>query len=128
MLSAVTIGAAASKKLRLFAPHFLSISEASSPSVSGPVAITVMPLSGTLSAVFSITFIFLWDFIFSVTIWENILRSTASAPPAATDEASAALRQTEPKRRISSFKSPAAESMREALSEFEQTSSAKFAL
>ena len=51
-----------------------------------------------------------------------------SAPPAATEHLSAAKRQSEPNRRISSFKRPAAESILAALSEFEHTSSARRSL
>ncbi|MPN26072.1 hypothetical protein SDC9_173494 [bioreactor metagenome] len=60
-----------------------------------------------------------------VTSFENRSRSTASAPPASTRQVCAACIVIELIRRISSFKSPAALSMRSALRELEQMSSAK---
>ena len=56
---------------------------------------------------------------------ENSPRSTARAPPAGTADFSAQAISREPNRRISSFKRPAALSMRLALRELEQISSAK---
>ncbi len=60
----------------------------------------------------------------SVTSFENFSRSTDRDPPAGTCVSYAASTQTEPKRRISSLRRPAADSTRIALKEFEQTSSA----
>ena len=64
----------------------------------------------------------------AVTAAENLSRSTASAPPAATRAHSAASSRREPRARISSLSRPEAESGRSAFSELEQTSSAKPAL
>ena len=72
-----------------------------------------------------ITVIFGSEVTMRVTSSENSVRLTASAPPAGTAVFSAAAQITEPKRRISSFSRPQALSTRAALSEFEQTSSAK---
>ena len=62
----------------------------------------------------------------AVTSAENIARSTASAPPAATLCLSAAAYTCEPKASSSAFSMPAALSGFMLLSEFEQTSSAAF--
>ena len=67
-------------------------------------------------------------FIFSVTRREKPSLSTASAPPAGTRVLSAHSIMSEPKRRISSFKSPTAFSIFPARRELLHTSSAKFSL
>ena len=128
MLSAVTIGAAASKKLKLPPLKSLLISSASGPSVSGPVAITVIPSVGISVTVSVLTVMLGCDLIFSVIMRENSSLSTASAPPAGTEHLSAVERQRELSLLISAFNSPAAESTRAALREFEQTSSANKSL
>ena len=121
-LSAVTIGAAASKK-DSESPKRFSIADASASEVRGPVATTVIASPGRSVISSLITSIFGLFFIPSVTSCANCSLSTASAPPAGTLHLSAQVMRNEPSLRISSFNSPAALSTRIALSEFEQTSS-----
>ena len=120
--SAVTIGAAASKKCRL-SPRSSSIAVSSLPSVSGPVAMTVGP-SGMLVTSSVTTSILGFDRIASVTAFENSSLSTASAPPAGTLVASAQRIMIEPRQRSSCLSSPTALSSLSERRELEQTSSA----
>ena len=123
MLSAVTIGAAASKKLR-FPPQSSLIFSERSGDASGPAAIITMPpgISVISSLMSVISFL---ESIFSVTRAENLSLSTASAPPAGTAVALAHSTQREPSISISAFSIPAAQPSLIALNEFEQTSSAR---
>ena len=125
ILSAVTIGAAASKKCRE-PPQSRIIFSARVSLVKGPVAITVIASLGMSVISFSMTSIRGLFLIFSVTIEENLSLSTAKAPPAGTLHLSAHSIKTEPICRISSLRSPAALLSLSALREFEQISSLKF--
>ena len=121
-LSRVTMGAAASKKLRL-PPQRVWISSESPWEVKGPVA-TITGPSGmwvTSSRRISMrgSFSMAW-----VASRENSPRSTAKAPPAGTRLSWAQRISKDPNRRISSFNSPAALSTRAAFRELEQISSA----
>ena len=104
------------------------IASARASLVSGPVATTVIPSVGRVVTSRCSTVISGWVSIAFVTASENLSRSTASAPPAATAAALAAGMHTEPSRRISSLRSPAALSSLDALSELEQTSSASLSV
>ena len=124
MLSAETIGAAASKKCRYCRPVIFPIASDKASEVSGPVAMTVIP-SGISVTSPSATVIFGSFLTVSVIYEENFSRSTASAPPASTLLLSAAVIMSEPRRRNSSFNNPIAFVTAAARREFEQTSSAK---
>ena len=128
MDSAVTSGAAASKKWRYpVSPKYSPIALLSASEVSGPVAIITGP-SGISVTSSSITVIFGWERIFSVTIFAKPPRSTARQPPASTRVASAQDRIRLSKRRSSSLRSPTAFSSRSPRRELEHTSSAKSGL
>ena len=122
MLSALTIGAAASKK-ESEVPNRSIIFSARASEVSGPVAIIVIASSGISVISSSKTVMFLSALIPSVTSLEKISLSTARAPPAGTWHLPAHFIRKESSLRISSFKSPAALSVRIAFNEFEHTSS-----
>ena len=124
MESKETMGAAASKKLRVSLPHSSRIAWAKAPSVKGPVAMTAGP-SGMAVTSPTWTVILGWLLMCWVTRSENFSRSTAKAPPAETLVSSAQAMVREDSIRISSFRSPAADPRREAFRELEQTSSAK---
>ena len=122
-LSRVTMGAAASKKLRA-PPHRARIFSARGSLVRGPVATMAGPAGSSVTSsrrrVMRGSSSMAW-----VTRRENWSRSTARAPPAGTAHCSAQGTSREPRRRISSFKRPAALSTRLALRELEQMSSAR---
>ena len=92
--------------------------------VSGPVAMMTGP-AGTSQHSPGSTVMRGFSRIRAVTRAEKPCRSTASAPPAGTRLASAARMMSESKRRISSLSRPQALESLSALSELEQTSSAK---
>ena len=123
MLSSVTMGAAASKKLNPVLPVSRTISSARAPLVKGPVA-TITGPSGMASACFSTRRMRGFSRMAAVTASEKASRSTANAPPAATAVFSAQGTIKDPSRRISSLSIPEAESSRAAFKELEQTSSA----
>ena len=117
------MGAAASKKLKL-PPHSCCIFWDSASLVRGPVATTTGPwgmsVTSSRTTVMRGSASMAW-----VARRENSSRSTAKAPPAGTADFSAQAISKEPRRRISSFKRPAALSTRLAFKELEQISSAK---
>ena len=84
MLSAVTIGAAASKKCSCSAPKNSVIFALNASLVRGPDAITVLSLKSREVTSSSTTSMFSFSFMTRVTSAENFSRSTASAPPAGT--------------------------------------------
>ena len=122
MLSAVTIGAAASKKLR-FPLHNAAIFSLSASEASGPAAI-MTGVSGISVISLRTTSISGSLSILSVTRAENLSLSTASAPPAGTAVFFAHSMQSEPISSISALRSPAAQPSLVALKELEHTSSA----
>ena len=118
------MGAAASKKERFCPPNLCDTASNSGAVVRGPVATMLRPCgsavtssqqNSTRGCPLSL----------SVIYAENPSRSTASAPPAGTRQASAASMTSEPSRRISSLSRPTAFSTLFARSELEHTSSAK---
>ena len=128
MLEKSTMGAAASKKCSFLPPMRRSMAAESASDVSGPDATMVTPSSGSSQTSVSTTVMFGCLLILSVIYAEKPVLSTASALPAGTAVASAASIIREPRRRISSFKSPTAFDSSPERSELEQTSSAKFSL
>ena len=122
ILSAVTIGAAASKKLNP-PPQIFCISADNTSLARGPAAITVIASFGISVTSFSITSISGLFLISFVTIAEKSSLFTAKAPPAGTAHLSAHLIKRESSLRISSLSKPAALSILSAFREFEQMSS-----
>ena len=122
--SAVTMGAAASKKFSAPVPVRFAMASVSAGSVSGPVAMMAgvpgisdtTPVSTDTSG---------WFFSAAVILSENCSRSTASAPPAGTRLSSAQRRIRLFIARSSAFSRPEALESCSAFSELEQTSSAK---
>ena len=96
----------------------------SAGSVSGPVAMMAGP-SGSSSTTLDSKVTSGCPFTASVILSENRCRSTASAPPAGTREASAADRIRLSSARSSAFKRPEALVRCSAFKELEHTSSAK---
>ena len=128
MLSAWTIGAMASKKLKDSSPVAFRIAWARAGEVSGPVATTTFSQSsGGRPAISSRTIVISGCASSrSVTACEKPSRSTASAPPAGTWLASAADMITESRVRISACSSPTALNCQSSeRKELEQTSSAR---
>ena len=121
--SAVTMGAAASKKLSARTPVYAAMASHSAGSVSGPVAM-IAGASGISAATADSVSISGWPCMAAVTRPENRSRSTASAPPAGTRLCSAHARIRLPSARSSAFRRPEALDSCSAFSELEQTNSA----
>ncbi len=124
IVSASTIGAAASKKESDSPPTRCARSEKSASEQSGPAATTTCP-SGMLVASRRSTSMRGLASILSLTSLEKSLRSTASAPPAGTAASRAHSMSCEPMWASSSLRRPAALSCLVDFREFEHTSSAK---